>query len=58
MISTKVKGSGLGLSITQGIISQHNGTVRCNSEPGKTIFSILIPVEKAVRQKESKRIHA
>jgi len=58
MISTKVKGSGLGLSITQRIISQHNGTVRCNSEPGKTIFSILIPVEKAVRQKESKRIHA
>ena len=58
MISTKGKGSGLGLSITQGIVSQHRGTVRCNSEPGKTEFSILIPVENGVQEEESKRIHA
>ena len=58
MISTKVKGSGLGLSITQGIVSQHRGTVRCNSEPGKTEFSILIPVKNSVKEEKSKRIHA
>ena len=46
MISGKDSGSGLGLSITQGIVSQHKGVVRYESTPGKTTFSILIPVEK------------
>ena len=44
MISSKVNGSGLGLSITQGIVSQHNGTISYESERGKTEFSILIPL--------------
>ena len=59
MISTKVTGSGLGLSVTQGIISQHRGTVSCKSEPGKTEFSILIPVENGVpEEKKLGKIHA
>ena len=45
MISGKNQGSGLGLSITQGIVFQHKGAVRFKSEPGKTEFSILIPTE-------------
>ena len=45
MISGKENGSGLGLSITQGIISQHLGTVGFNSVEGETEFSILMPIK-------------
>ncbi|MEO9967188.1 MAG: ATP-binding protein [Reichenbachiella sp.] len=37
-------GTGLGMSITFGIIEKHGGSIYCNSEEGKgTEFSILIP---------------
>ena len=58
MISSKATGSGLGLSITQGIISQHNGIIKCESEPGKTEFSILIPIKHQVHDQELRRANA
>ena len=58
MISSKHEGSGLGLSTTQGIISQHNGTIKFESEPGKTEFSILIPIEHELSQQELRSINA
>jgi len=58
MISSKATGSGLGLSITQGIISQHNGIIKCESEPGKTEFSILIPIKHQVHDQEPRRANA
>jgi len=42
--TTKSKGSGIGLSVVQKIISEHNGLISVQSEPDKgTVFSILIP---------------
>jgi signal transduction histidine kinase len=44
--STKVdgKGVGLGLSMTYGIIREHNGVVEVDSKPGKgTVFKIRLP---------------
>lgn len=42
--TTKTKGSGIGLSIVQKIIAEHNGIIRVESEPGKgTSFIIIIP---------------
>lgn len=38
------KGTGLGLDIVQGIIRHHNGSVNVESEPGKTVFSVCLPV--------------
>jgi two-component system nitrogen regulation sensor histidine kinase GlnL len=38
-------GMGLGLSIAQSLINQHGGLIECRSQPGETIFSILLPVE-------------
>tara|TARA_Y100000590_G_scaffold57412_4_gene60393 strand:+ start:1218 stop:2303 length:1086 start_codon:yes stop_codon:yes gene_type:complete len=58
MISSKTKGSGLGLSITQGIISQHNGTVKYESEPGNTEFSIFIPITNYQYKEELSRANA
>ncbi len=42
--TTKTKGSGIGLSIVQKIIAEHNGLISVNSEPGKgTAFTIRLP---------------
>lgn len=36
--------TGLGLSIAQTIIKQHNGIIQCVCEPNKTMFSVFIPI--------------
>lgn len=45
MITGRAEGSGLGLSIAQSLIQQHNGIIECHSQPGCTCFSILLPIE-------------
>lgn len=43
--TTKKEGNGLGLSISQKIIAQHNGTISINSKINKgTIFKITLPL--------------
>lgn len=46
MVTGRAEGTGLGLSIAQTLIQQHNGLIECESEPGRTVFSILIPIDK------------
>lgn len=42
--TSKRGGTGLGLSLTQQIITQHHGVVRCESEPTRgTTFTIRLP---------------
>lgn len=45
MVSGRANGSGLGLSIAQDIIHQYHGLIECESRPGKTVFSIYLPLE-------------
>ncbi|MDR9437766.1 MAG: nitrogen regulation protein NR(II) [Thiohalophilus sp.] len=45
MVSSRAEGTGLGLAIAQSLIQQHNGIIECDSEPGRTVFSIYIPIE-------------
>ncbi|MBN1478654.1 PAS domain S-box protein [candidate division KSB1 bacterium] len=43
--TTKEKGTGIGLSVVQQVISQHNGTIDVYSEENKgTTFSIFLPI--------------
>jgi two-component system nitrogen regulation sensor histidine kinase GlnL len=35
----------LGLSLAQTYISQHQGMIECKSEPGQTIFTVLLPIK-------------
>lgn len=45
MITGRVEGSGLGLSIAQHLIHQHGGLIEFESEPGQTVFSIILPIQ-------------
>jgi signal transduction histidine kinase len=41
------KGTGLGLAVIWGIIDNHNGTIRVQSEVGKgTTFSFRLPLQQ------------
>ncbi len=43
--TTKEEGSGLGLSISQKIISQHNGLIELSSSKEGTAFKIILPIK-------------
>ena len=45
MVTGRPDGTGLGLSIAQFLINQHGGIVECESSPGKTVFSLYLPLE-------------
>ncbi len=44
MITGHAEGTGLGLSIAQSLAQQHNGLIEFTSKPGKTIFTVLLPI--------------
>lgn len=44
LVSGREGGSGLGLTLAQTFVQQHQGTIECESVPGKTIFKIVIPL--------------
>jgi two-component system nitrogen regulation sensor histidine kinase GlnL len=46
MVSGHPEGSGLGLAIAQTLMRRHHGLIHCESVPGHTCFSILIPLEE------------
>ncbi|MBI4633007.1 MAG: response regulator [Deltaproteobacteria bacterium] len=49
------KGSGMGLSVTHGIVKSHGGKIDCRSEPGKgAAFSVFFPTieEKTPERQE------
>ncbi|MBN1378693.1 MAG: PAS domain-containing protein [Gammaproteobacteria bacterium] len=47
MITGRSEGTGLGLTIAQSLINLHGGLIECESAPGETVFSILLPLEPA-----------
>ena len=44
MVTSRAEGTGLGLSISQSLIQQHDGLIECNSEQGKTVFTVILPI--------------
>jgi two-component system, NtrC family, nitrogen regulation sensor histidine kinase GlnL len=48
LVSGREGGSGLGLALAQTFITQHHGMIDCESAPGNTTFTILLPVESTV----------
>ena len=44
MVSGSADGSGLGLSIAQSLANAHKGLIEFQSEPGNTVFTLLLPI--------------
>ncbi len=48
LVSGRPEGHGLGLTLAQDYISQHEGSIEFESEPGQTCFTIMLPLEEKV----------
>jgi len=44
LVSGREGGSGIGLSLAQTYVQYHGGVIECESQPGNTVFSILLPL--------------
>jgi two-component system, NtrC family, nitrogen regulation sensor histidine kinase GlnL len=45
MVTGRAEGTGLGLAIAQDIVTKHGGLIECNSRPGRTVFTLYLPLE-------------
>ena len=55
---TKDEGTGMGLSVVQGIVKSHGGAVSVSSTPGKgTRFDVLLPAIETASNPETRDIH-
>jgi len=45
LVSGRDGGSGRGLTLSQTFVQHHHGTIECDSEPGRTCFTIMLPLE-------------
>jgi two-component system nitrogen regulation sensor histidine kinase GlnL len=43
-VSSKAGGRGLGLALVAKIVTDHGGLIDCESQPGRTTFSVILPI--------------
>jgi two-component system nitrogen regulation sensor histidine kinase GlnL len=44
LVTGRANGTGLGLAVSQELVTRHGGLIEFESEPGKTVFTILLPL--------------
>jgi two-component system nitrogen regulation sensor histidine kinase GlnL len=45
-VTTKPRGTGLGLALVAKIIRDHGGVIECESAPKRTVFRVLLPMQE------------
>ncbi len=45
LVTARAGGTGLGLAVAQDIATRHGGIIEFDSRPGRTVFSLLLPME-------------
>ena len=45
-VTTKAKGSGLGLALVAKIIGDHGGVIEFDSQPRRTVFRVMLPMSQ------------
>ena len=44
-VTNKPTGTGLGLALVAKIVNDHGGTIEYDSEPGRTVFRVMLPMQ-------------
>jgi two-component system nitrogen regulation sensor histidine kinase GlnL len=45
LVTGRPNGTGLGLAVAQELVARHRGIIEFDSQPGHTVFSLLLPLE-------------
>jgi two-component system, NtrC family, nitrogen regulation sensor histidine kinase GlnL len=53
-VTTKVRGSGLGLALVAKIISDHGGIIECETKPRQTVFRVMMPMYQSNSDKRTR----
>jgi nitrogen-specific signal transduction histidine kinase len=54
-VTTRTRGTGMGLAISQQIIEEHEGKIKCDFLPRGTKFTILLPTSPAGSKREKEQ---
>ena len=60
LVTGRTNGTGLGLAVAQDLVTRHGGLIEFESEPGRTVFTLLLPLDDSLheRRPQSDRSHA
>lgn len=47
LVTGRANGTGLGLAVAQALVTRHGGLIEFQSESGRTVFTILLPLEES-----------
>ncbi len=45
LVTSRTEGTGLGLPVAQELVSRHGGLIEFESRPGRTVFTVLLPLD-------------
>mgnify|MGYP003329268580 FL=1 len=45
LVTSRHDGTGLGLAVAQDLANRHGGLIEFDSRPGRTVFTLLLPID-------------